>query len=67
MIFVAETKSGETIRYKDTKRYLWLLSLTVPLVPVVSIALYLWLGKQEWLLVLPAFYFYAFIPLMDYI
>jgi len=65
MIFVAETSSGERIEYRDTKRYLWLLSLTVPLVPVLAVWLYFALGENPLVTLFPIAYAYMFIPLMD--
>lgn len=67
MIFVAETKSGERIEYKDTKRYLWLLSLSVPLVPILSVWLYFQLGQNPIVTLLPVFYSYFLIPTLDMI
>ena len=31
MIFVAESRNGDRIEYRDTKRYLWVLSLVMPI------------------------------------
>ena len=65
MIFVAETKSGERIEYKDTKRYLWLLSLSVPIIPIVCVWLYFQLGGSAWVTLIPLIHSYIFIPALD--
>lgn len=65
MIFVAETKSGERIEYRDTKRYLWILSLSVPVVPVISVWLYFALGENPLVTIIPVIYSYVMIPILD--
>jgi alkane 1-monooxygenase len=67
MIFVAETKTGERIEYKDTKRYLWLLSLSVPIVPIACAWLYFQLGQSPWVMLIPLLYSYVMIPVLDLI
>jgi len=54
------------VKYVDRKRYLWLLSVLFPLVPLVSIGLMTWSG-QEWMLWVPLVFLYLFIPLLDYL
>ncbi len=65
MIFVAETVDGKTVKYRDTKRYLWLLSLTPPLTPIAAVWLYDWAGQNPLMLLFPLFYAYVLIPLLD--
>lgn len=65
MIFVAETKAGERVEYRDTKRYLWFVSLTVPLIPVIAVALYFALDRNPLVTVLPFVYSFFLIPLID--
>ena len=65
MIFVAETASGDAVTYRDTKRYLWLLSLTPPLTPIIAVALYFWSGDNALFTLLPLVYAYVVIPLLD--
>ncbi|MEM1317654.1 MAG: alkane 1-monooxygenase, partial [Pseudomonadota bacterium] len=65
MIFVAETNEGGRIEYRDTKRYLWWLGFTVPLVPIIAIALYFALDGAAWVTLLPLLYSYGVIPLLD--
>ena len=52
--------AASTARWKDGKRYLWLIGLVVPslafigyglgglVIPTVVAALYFWRGKDEW-------------------
>ena len=54
MAFVAQTADGSSIRYVDGKRYLWLVSLTGPLIPCVSVALYFLTGGNLLATVIPA-------------
>jgi len=65
MIFVAQTKDGGTITYRDTKRYLWFLSLTVPLVPTLAVILYFITDKQPLITILPLLYSFLLIPILD--
>ena len=54
------------VTYVDRKRYLWLLSVLFPLVPLVSIGLMKWTGL-EWTLWIPLVFLYLVIPLLDYL
>ena len=54
------------ISYTDRKRYLWLLSVLFPLIPLVGMGLMLWTG-QQWTLWIPLIFVYAGIPLLDYL
>ncbi len=66
MIFVTETKNGETIEYRDSKRWLWILSVLSPSVPLIAaIALYN-TGNPIWSLLPIGFYFFA-IPILDWL
>ncbi|MEM9732331.1 MAG: alkane 1-monooxygenase [Pseudomonadota bacterium] len=65
MIFVAQTKAGERVEYRDTKRYLWFVSLTVPLIPVIAVALYFALDRNPLMTVVPFVYSFFLIPLID--
>ena len=60
---VDDPKVGE-IRYTDKKRYLWLLSMAFPLIPLVGMGLMDWSGR-EWTLWLPVLFVYTVIPLLD--
>jgi alkane 1-monooxygenase len=54
------------ISYIDRKRYLWMLSVLFPLVPLASIGLMNWSGR-EWTLWVPLLALYLFIPVLDYL
>jgi alkane 1-monooxygenase len=62
---IDDPELGE-VRYTDHKRYLWLLSVLFPLIPMVGMGLALWSGKQ-WMLWLPLAFVYGVIPLLDYL
>jgi alkane 1-monooxygenase len=64
MIFTGITANGETIAYRDGKRYLWALSFIPPLVPILSYGLYLVTGSTLTTLI-PFFYIFGLIPLLD--
>ena len=64
MIFTGITPNGETIAYRDGKRYLWTLSFIPPLVPILSYGLYLSTGSTLTTLI-PFFYIFGLIPLLD--
>lgn len=53
------------IQYVDRKRYLWLFSVFFPLVPLIGIGLYLWVGGG-WTLWVPLVAVYILIPVLDY-
>ena len=53
------------IQYVDRKRYLWLFSVFFPLVPLIGMGLYLWIGGG-WTLWVPLVAVYILIPLLDY-
>ena len=55
-----------TTPYRDRKRYAWLLSLLIPTTVLVGPALMLLTG-QAWALWLPVVFFYAAVPLLDYV
>jgi alkane 1-monooxygenase len=64
MIFTGTSAAGETITYRDGKRYLWMLSFVPPLVPLLSYWLYI--STQNPLATLIPFVFiFGLIPLLD--
>jgi alkane 1-monooxygenase len=65
MAFIAQSAAGETIRYVDGKRYLWLLSLTGPLIPLLAIGMYFASHGNALTLFFPLFYTFVLIPLID--
>jgi alkane 1-monooxygenase len=54
------------IEYRDKKRWLWMLSLVLPVLPLLGVALFLQSGA-EWLLAVPLLVAYIFIPLLDWL
>lgn len=65
MAFVAQALDGTTTRYVDGKRYLWLASLTGPLIPMVGVALYFALGENALATIFPLAYTFVLVPLFD--
>lgn len=65
MEFIAQTPDGRTVRYTDGKRYLWLASLSGPLIPILAIAAYFWFGERPHVLWFPLVYIFVFIPIAD--
>jgi alkane 1-monooxygenase len=53
-----------TIEYRDKKRYLWMLSVFLPLFPLIGILLYFQTGSQ-WSLGVPLLFSYVAIPVLD--
>lgn len=54
------------MEYRDRKRYLWILSVLLPFMPLAGIFLYYRFGS-EWLLAVPLLINYLFIPVLDWI
>ena len=65
MEFVAQSADGNTVRYVDRKRYLWLLSLTGGFYPSIAIALYFATGGNPFTMLLPLVYTFVAIPIVD--
>src|SRR5690606_15970606 len=65
MEFVARTSDGRTVSYIDRKRYLWLASLSGPLIPILAVAAYFWLDQRPLVLWFPLFYIFVIIPIAD--
>jgi alkane 1-monooxygenase len=53
------------IEYRDRKRYLWILSVFMPLVPLLGISLYFLTGSQ-WSFAIPLMISYVAIPFLDW-
>lgn len=64
MIFVAADRDGQTVRYRDTKRYLWFLSVIYPALPGLCSLMLLTGGHVFWAFV-PLITGYVVIPLLD--
>lgn len=54
------------VEYRDRKRYLWILSVFLPLYPLLGPVFY-YLSGQEWTLIAPLLFSYFIIPLLDYL
>ena len=65
MEFVAQTPDGRTVNYVDGKRYLWLASLSGPLIPLLAVAAYFWFDRHPAVLWFPLFYIFVIIPIAD--
>ncbi len=65
MEFEGQTADGHTIRYRDGKRYLWLLSLTGGFHVAFAIALYYATGGNPWTLLYPLAYTFIGVPIID--
>ncbi|WP_377325637.1 fatty acid desaturase [Pimelobacter simplex] len=57
---------GTSVRWRDKKRYLWMLGLVVPATPLVGIALFQATDRALWFWLTPVVFF-ALIPLLDLI
>jgi alkane 1-monooxygenase len=64
MAFVAQAADGRAIRYVDGKRYLWLMSLTAPVIPLFAIALYFATGSTL-ATAFPLIYTFILVPIID--
>jgi alkane 1-monooxygenase len=65
MEFVAQSADGNTVRYVDRKRYLWLLSLTGGFYPTIAIGMYFATGGNPFTMLIPLLYTFVAIPLVD--
>ncbi|MEJ2401718.1 MAG: alkane 1-monooxygenase [Xanthomonadales bacterium] len=64
--YIAHHPVQGEIRYRDRKRYLWLLSVLFPLLPFLGMGLMVRSG-QEWTLWVPLVGLYILIPLLDFL
>jgi alkane 1-monooxygenase len=64
VIFVSQSQSGSRIEYRDGKRWLWLLSVAAPSVPLIAVLLLAATGGVYWAL-LPVCVYFALVPLLD--
>jgi alkane 1-monooxygenase len=65
MEFIAQSADGRSVHYFDGKRYLWLASLTGPLIPILTVVAYLYFGQRPAVLFFPLFYIFVLIPIAD--
>jgi len=54
------------IEYRDRKRYLWILSVLLPLTPLTGMYLYFQTGSQ-WMFALPLVISYVVVPVLDWV
>jgi alkane 1-monooxygenase len=66
MIFVNQTQTGERIEYRDGKRYLWLLSVVSPAMPLLAVLLIAATGSP-WFALLPVATYFGLVPLLDWL
>src|SRR5450631_1189615 len=64
MEFIARSENGQTVRYKDSKRYAWLTAFFSPLLGLAMVFLYVATGAP-WVLFLPLIYAFVFVPIAD--
>lgn len=65
-IFEGPGEGGETIRYRDGKRWLWVLGTAwSAAVPLASAAVYFALGGPAWAVLIPLIHTYVLIPALD--
>ena len=65
MAFIAQAADGGSIRYVDGKRYLWLMSLTGPIIPMLAVFWYATGNHNPLTLVFPLTYTFVLVPLID--
>ena len=65
MIFVSQTREGDQIEYRDTKRYLWFLSFLIPFYTIGAVAWYVLVEPNPWLPLVPLFLSYLVTPVLD--
>jgi alkane 1-monooxygenase len=63
--FTAQGADGKPVSYVDGKRYLWLMSLTGPLIPMLSVYWYMASSQNTLTLLFPLAYTFIVIPLID--
>jgi len=65
-IYTMQRPEMGTIEYRDHKRYLWILSVLLPLFPLVGIYCYVQTAAP-WTLGVPLLFAYVVIPLLDWL
>ena len=66
MIFVSQTSNGSRVEYRDRNRYLWLLSVASPSVPMIAVLLLAVTGDVLWSL-LPIAVYFVLVPILDWL
>lgn len=65
MEFVAQAADGSMVRYVDRKRYLWLASLTTPVIPTLSVGMYFATDGNPLTAWFALFYTFVLVPILD--
>ena len=65
MSFTGVSARGETVRYRDGKRYLWWLSAVLPTLPILCYAAFYLSGGALGATLIPVVFVFGFIPLAD--
>jgi alkane 1-monooxygenase len=65
MAFSAQAADGRSVRYVDGKRYLWLMSLTAPVIPMLAVYWYVAGSNNPLTLLFPLIYTFVLVPLID--
>ena len=61
---IEATIDGQLVRWRDSKRYLWLMGAIIPLIPLAMWGLYAWTGSTlSWFF--GPFFVFVLIPLFD--
>ena len=52
---IEATIDGQLVRWRDSKRYLWIMGAIIPLIPMAMWGLYVWTGSTlSWFFAAPA-------------
>lgn len=65
MIFVAENRDGKRVQWRDTKRWLWVISFVPPLMPILCYSAYFLTNQSAQWVWAPLLFSYVFIPVAD--
>lgn len=65
MEYVAKNEDGTFVRYVDNRRWFWLASLALPIVPLSAYALFFASGGNSLFAALPLVYFFVLVPALD--
>lgn len=66
MLYTINDPEKGQINYTDGKRYLWMMSLLNPAIPLGAIAIY-FITYQQWILTTPLLIMYLIIPILDFL
>lgn len=66
MIFISQNSNGERVEYSDRKRWLWILSVLSPTIPLLTVFLLYATEYGPWAS-LPAIVYFGIVPLLDWL